>query len=469
MTTTTTTLPAADQQALASAELHQRVGTTFFLSLMRALKTAALHYLENDAIVKVRDQLVTALAEAHKHCGLVQIQCVGDYIFLNNEVLKIKPEHFEASLVFRQLFKKLGISEITLEPGVSADDLHDLLARYQSHLRSGTPQAFVNEKFQRISLRKIEQVSAGAQEAFEIDPRQNVLRNYALVAIRLREALEASRAGRLPRFERVRRAAQGLVDASQGYSGLVVGLTRFDSLRGDAAFRSAAAAALVMLMGRHARLARPELMSLFVAALLKDFGAEGLHTATLDTDAALRQLEEKRAPLLSALQIGRGTVDHEALERVAMAFEVALPHNDPREVVQPSTSAKLIAVSDAYCRLTMPLKGERGQNPDEAIRFLQELAGTRFDERVVKLFVATVGLYPVGTTVRLSGGQVAIVVEVPDDPANFAAPLVKLVRDENGALLDSLVDLSEPGISLRIIESVDATENDVNVPYFLLA
>jgi len=69
----------------------------------------------------------------------------------------------------------------------------------------------------------------------------------------------------------------------------------------------------------------------------------------------------------------------------------------------------------------------------------------------VRLFVQTIGLFPVGTTVRLTTGQLAIVLEVPKDAVNFGRPVVKSSRTTRAVdyTLDLANDPSGAAISAR--------------------
>jgi hypothetical protein len=125
-------------------------------------------------------------------------------------------------------------------------------------------------------------------------------------------------------------------------------------------------------------------------------------------------------------------------------------------------------VACAFDLMTAPSVGERRLLPDQAMRVLFDNAPGRFDTAAVQLFAHTVGLLPVGSTVRLSGGELAVVVEVPADAASYAEPRVRVVRDARGAPADHLIDISQAGKSVRIEATVDAIHEGVNVAGYLL-
>lgn len=60
-------------------------------------------------------------------------------------------------------------------------------------------------------------------------------------------------------------------------------------------------------------------------------------------------------------------------------------------------------------------------------------ADRRFDPLVVKILVNLMGLYPLGTPVRLDSGELAVVYHSSNDPQLFEKPWVRVVKDAAGA------------------------------------
>jgi HD-GYP domain-containing protein (c-di-GMP phosphodiesterase class II) len=83
-----------------------------------------------------------------------------------------------------------------------------------------------------------------------------------------------------------------------------------------------------------------------------------------------------------------------------------------------------------------------GLTPSEAYEFLLAGSGTHFDPDILREFLRHIALYPVGSVVKLSTGDIGIVTNV------FAGlqtrPIVRLIVDSSHRLYDSYqeVDLS---------------------------
>lgn len=68
--------------------------------------------------------------------------------------------------------------------------------------------------------------------------------------------------------------------------------------------------------------------------------------------------------------------------------------------------AKIIHVADAYDE---KIHEESLENPGEAVEYLMGGCGTLFNQEIVEAFLKFVPVYPLGTTVQLNGGTVAVV------------------------------------------------------------
>lgn len=417
----------------------------------RVLRLAQQHPINNAVFVQ---PIATLLSLLKQNEGEVAVIVFAETIFVGGNAVRLNSQVFDAAEGLRKLFTRLGVHELTWPEDLTEPELRAFLTEIQAAWQSGHPDAAVKAFTSRVRLRSLEGVLDGSP-LFTIDARQNVLRAFARVSVVARNALERAQAGKSFRGPNLRKAVQGMVDASLGYEALLAGLTRFPNFQGALHFHLATVAALTVLMARKLKLSRAVTLDLGVAALLHDF-ARAWPGPVDALSVAKRTLARLTVPPAS----------DEALFQAGTAFELALDANQ-RGVWAPGAAARLIAVPCAFDRLTCPTAGEPPLAPDQALRVVREQAGARFDPFVVDLFTATVGLFPVGSTVRLTGGQLAVVLQVPDDASLFTRPVVKVIR-ENGASADYVLDLSkEPGNAIE--GSVSAQDEGVNPPHFLLA
>jgi len=93
-------------------------------------------------------------------------------------------------------------------------------------------------------------------------------------------------------------------------------------------------------------------------------------------------------------------------------------------------NAQIGAISDVYDALTSDRVYRKRMMPHEAIEYLMANAGTHFSSNLVSTFVSSVAPYPPGTYLRLSTGEVAVVIQV--DMKLATRPMVKLIQGADG-------------------------------------
>jgi putative nucleotidyltransferase with HDIG domain len=93
---------------------------------------------------------------------------------------------------------------------------------------------------------------------------------------------------------------------------------------------------------------------------------------------------------------------------------------------QISKYGRMAAIVDIYDALTSNRVYHKGMEPSEALKKLLEWSGDHLDGDLVQLFIRALGIYPVGSLVRLSNGKLAVVVEQQED---LLKPVVRVVFD----------------------------------------
>src|SRR5581483_8104570 len=95
------------------------------------------------------------------------------------------------------------------------------------------------------------------------------------------------------------------------------------------------------------------------------------------------------------------------------------------------------------------------------IQVLANRAADGTERAIVKLLVGALGIYPAGTLVELSTGELAVVLETPAMPVDYVRPPVKILYDARANLLDEPIDVDlakVPGPIRFIRKSIDADE-----------
>jgi hypothetical protein len=141
---------------------------------------------------------------------------------------------------------------------------------------------------------------------------------------------------------------------------------------------------------------------------------------------------------------------------------------------EPGFFGMIGQIADTYDAITTTRVYQSAAEPSGAVGKMQALAGTVFDPKLVEVFVRMVGIYPVGSLVRLSSGELALVMKA--NPTDSSRPIVRLLFDRAGHRLaeEQDVDLTErdPGTGQfrrTIIMAVDSTAKNFDVAKYLEA
>ena len=124
---------------------------------------------------------------------------------------------------------------------------------------------------------------------------------------------------------------------------------------------------------------------------------------------------------------------------------------------QISLLSRIAAVCDVYDAISSTRPYKTAWSPAEAIRRMAEWKG-HFDPRVFQAFVKTLGIYPIGSLVRLSNEQLAVVVE--QHPDSLLTPQVRVFFSARSRtpLPQRLLDLARPPADERIVRREDPEE-----------
>jgi putative nucleotidyltransferase with HDIG domain len=133
---------------------------------------------------------------------------------------------------------------------------------------------------------------------------------------------------------------------------------------------------------------------------------------------------------------------------------------------QISLLGQMAAIVDVYEALTATRPYRSAMEPAQA---LQRIFGwnKQFNNELVQRFIQCVGIYPVGTLVRLESGMVAIVVEA--NPANLLRPTVRVVLDTQRDMIVTPRDLNlaKPTVKDRIVSAESAARWQINTSLYL--
>jgi len=446
-------------------------GRKLALAIYVMLKSASLYDINNHfwdrPLASIEDVVRWHFGEGvGKPLALASIEKA---LFLNGALVRLDAGSYGAMRFVARAFEQLDIEEIAFTGALVGEDLRPLVnvVRDAIRARSGEPLLAANIAFVRFKRRVVvEQDDKGAGD--KIDPKLAAVNAYANAAASAAEFRMLFLAGGNPSLVRLKRAAQELVTTALGLPDLLVGLTQLPRLRGTAAGHMVNSAAYALLLSRRLNLPRRSYGELALNAMLAPLGVAGRGDAVVKTSKDhdnLSKGEEASARMSAAVAMMRryGSIARPALVRSAIVHERSIPTDGAAKAyrlgLKPHLFSRVIGVAQAYDLASQETM------PDEALRrVVAQSRNGALDADVVSLLSEVLGVYPVGSTVRLSDGSVAVVVQAPRDPLMRSSPVVRVLQGAGGRLLD----LAAPGAKSKIVATIPPETQQINVTHCFL-
>lgn len=213
-------------------------------------------------------------------------------------------------------------------------------------------------------------------------------------------------------------------------------------------------AILSMCLGKRLDLSKRSIERLGICALLHDLGKINVPFEILNKPGSLtisdfKLLEEhslNSARLIVKLKASR---DRKA-KILVPPFEHHLkydlsgyPHSNWKKPL--TLFGRIITITDVYDAITSPRVYRKSVlSPDRALGYMLDGSGRDFDPVLLKVFINMLGIYPVGTLLKLDSGELALVVSA-SKRAQEKRPLVCLMNKEQDGSYSrgETVDLAE--------------------------
>lgn len=191
------------------------------------------------------------------------------------------------------------------------------------------------------------------------------------------------------------------------------------------------------LFGCYLGFDQDQLSRLSIAALLHDVGEAKLPQAVLDrcsNDLTPEEIMLMRMHTHYGADL-LGKIDGMPPE----VTEVAYSHHERIDGkgypcglkdTEISLMSRIIAIIDAYERVTNNIDLKMQMSCSDALKSIYTMRGKLYDVNLVESFIQCLGIYPVGSVVQLSNGDIAIVIGMKPD--KHLLPTVMIVRDVTG-------------------------------------
>jgi len=453
--------------------------TALYEDLLRrvasGVRNSTLYAADHPLVARNMAGLVAVLSTLHQQQSSIAVGIVGsDLVVADTPMPKV-------SATMSELIRKLKnskVERIAFERGVTQDELTTLMANLArlgsrgggdverelstAHVRVGRLKSEEDKKTDGIGsdIAAIRQMYSKAVQTAEI-------------------AWESAAVEGIPDAPAALETVEGLADAVTQNRTALMALTAMRNYDNYTFTHMVNVSILAMAQARALGIDGKLLREFGMSALMHDIGKVRTPKEILNKPDKLTDDEFviMRRHVVDGAEILRRTPEMPVLAPI-VAFEHHLRLDNsgyPRTVKRDSMNlgSMLCAISDVYDAMRSQRAYQQAHPTDRIIAVLKKNEGSQLDQHLVRRFVQLLGIYPPGNLVKLSTGEIAVVLHVhAPDPHRprvrvlFSADRTRLDLPFERNLWEMQRDKSETELQ-SVVAPVDAAEFNLDPLTFL--
>lgn len=450
------------------------------------IRNTYFHDLSNTVFHEPLERLLSSLRPLLASEGGLQLERVQQELWGNGVRIRIELRSVHAYKLVLEELERRSIGGLRFEPGVDAEDVRTFLAAFASVGRDESDGLLrVNERLTVAGVTRIlalpSREGTGDSGAETPNLRERALRTYQEALDFLRTSMTELDSPAELNQRRAKRVIHKLVDLSyeeaEGFS--LFGLASIKNHDAYTFNHMVNVCVLAIAFGQRLGLTRQELAELGLCALYHDLGKLEIPAEVLNKPGKLSS--EEWALMGNHTVFGARSMFPLLAQdlRVARRMLAVLQHHygydgqgypAVRLLTRQTLYARIIAVVDLYDAMTTKRVYQEEFLPDAALRRMHELAGRYCDPVLTKAFTNCMGIFPAGSLVLLTSGELAVVLEPNRDPESLDRPRVRIVANVHHGLLEpAIADLTSEeyaGVSIRGCVDPDAWR--INAAHFVV-
>lgn len=459
----------ARQQLIESAR-------TAFQQMSAVMRNLALYPEEHPFLITSAEKLLKTIETLLLGRKNVAFYMVGGELFF--ETLAVPLEQ-GLSLLLEQ-FVSRDIGGIVFKPGLTSLELArfaSLMSKEPEFLAAegGLTGALEKQKITHIELHRVlltdKKVAGTIKEGVK---KSTEIYQDALDAVK--DMVQSIHLDKTANLRKMNAIVQTMVDNVLDNRDSLVGLTSLKMYDEYTYAHSVNVSILCVSLGTFLSFEKPQISILGAAGLMHDIGKVTVPHEVINKPGKLTDDEweqVKRHPIEGALLMS----DTPGLSKLAMV--AAYEHHQHGDIrgypkvegeLKQHPFSQVVAIADAYEALTAARVYYSAQMPpDNAMRILIAKRGIAFNPVLVKAFVNMIGIFPIGSLLKLDTGEVGLVLHQTRD---LLRPRVLLLTAFDGSELHadaevSLLETAGGRYKRTVAGTIDPNAAKINLKKYL--
>jgi len=467
-----------------SSPAVQKIAINFLIRFYIVFKVLKL-YAENNELIEEQTRLL--MEELNRLKAVepeIKFKIKQESIFFNQQRLKFSLANYHIFKFLLEEFRRREIGQLDLSPDISRQEL--IKALYILCQKRIEPEPFeaiqaelAGQQISGLSLEKMQ------DSEHLLSPEKSSARLYFLSILHLREISEREKENEKIKLNTTRRLIQSIFNHLVDNESFLLGLTNIKNHDEYTLNHSVNVSLLAIALGKRLGLSRAELVDLGLSAFFHDLGKIETPLEILNKPGQLTE-EERKIMELHPSQGAEKLVQLKEFRRLPIsAIHVAMEHHIkedfsgyPHFKIKQDINlySRIVKVCDFFDAITTKrVYRKKVFTRAEALSLMLDQIGTEFNPIILKAFVQMMGVFPIGSVVLLSTGEVGLVTGVNQEMKFLMRPKVKIIAEADGNKIDGeIVDLTEiDAVSKKyrrtIVKEINPDEYGLQVADYFLA
>jgi len=440
----------AKQSFYAKQQLINAARVTF-QHLAAVLKNATLYPESHPSALSSAEKLLIKIQELLVDRKEVAFYLIGGELFFETHSVLVDQS---LSLLMEQ-FVSREIGAIMFRPGLTEMEIikfGSLMSKEPAFFASegGIAASLSRENISHIDLHRAQLVDNKTGSA--IKKGKKASSSYTDAVGTVKEMIRSVHLDKTVNMRKMNTTVQTLVDDILENRDAFTGLTSIKMYDEYTFAHSVNTSILAISLGTFLSLEKRQIAVLGIAGLLHDIGKVSLPLEIINKPG---KLTEEEWGIIQQHPVEGALVLSEVPGVTKMAMVAAFEHHQHGELQGyplvedgrlPHLFSQIVSLADAYEAITANrIYYSSRTTPYQAIRILLKKRGITFDPILVKAFVNMIGIFPVGTVLKLDTGEVGLVMHQTRD---LMRPHILLLTKFDGSE-------KETGAEVSLLETVN--------------